>query len=221
MSQNSWNRFRSPRRASTCRRSCETRRCTASYIPCRRKRCRELPRKPSPRRSSGGVLLRALSSVLVHAALRKHDLQHQQHGSSDDTTIGHIEVRPDVTADVKVQEVRHLAADDPVPEVSDRAAKNERQADSRCGQRMIALPEKISNNPEREAREADEQSGAPLRRGIGEESERRPPIVYVRDLEKSRNDCDCIVRRQSALNYDLGDAVEQNRCHRDGHMHPA
>src|SRR5215831_13579696 len=75
------------------------------------------------RRTSTAVILPAAS-----AALTEQPVPDQQRRADGDRRIGGVEGREVIPARVQQHEVHHVAEDDPVPQVAERTAEDEREA---------------------------------------------------------------------------------------------
>src|SRR6516162_4516605 len=58
------------------------------------------------------------------AGFGEQNFRHEQNRADDDGTVGNVEVRPTVTADVEVQEIHYTSCHHAVPKVSGRSTQN-------------------------------------------------------------------------------------------------
>lgn len=70
-------------------------------------------------------------SVSRALGLREQDFDHEQGCSDHDRAVGKIKDWPLILAHVEEQEIDHTPASHTIPEISERAAKDQRERDTR------------------------------------------------------------------------------------------
>jgi len=84
--------------------------------------------------------MKLLNRFFVGGSPGKENLNDEQSGPANNGAIGNVESWPLVSADVEQQEIHNPSIKQAVPEISDRAAENERQTDPRGGHGVTVTP---------------------------------------------------------------------------------
>ena len=127
-------------------------------------------------------LLRAPFDGSESRAAMPEAVENHQRGSHGDRRIGDVECRKRPSIIVEQQEVHHLAQHDPVAEVADRAAEDQREAGA--VDRAAAALQQPRDQDDRGHRDRHEQPALPAARA-GAEAERGAVVVREDEAEKA------------------------------------
>src|SRR5262249_7142449 len=148
----------------------------------------------------------------LRGAGRPKAVEDQQPGPHGNRGIGEVE-RPEVPAErVKVEEIHDVPESDAIPQVAERAAKDQREA---CGEQPLARMPREHHDDERRRsdRDADEEQPLPAP-GVGEEAERRAAVVSEDKVEESGDLAD-LAEAQAGADCALAHLVRYHDERRD------
>ena len=119
-----------------------------------------------------------------------------------------------ITAHVEVQEVHHAAMDQPVKQIADGAAQNQRQSHPGAPRLGLVTPQQHQYHAQRHRRKGNQQRGFQLGRGIGKHAEGRAAVLHVGEAEQPRDDRPDLVQRNAPFDDGLGGLVkrEHRQC---------
>src|ERR1700739_3612916 len=115
------------------------------------------------------------------------DLGYQHQRPYHDGAVGHIERRPVISPHREVEEVHHVSFQQPVPQIPQGAAHDERQSDAGGGHGVAVLPQQRRHHQQRDEREKDQHGHLPVGRRIREQPERSSAILHVGQAEEARD----------------------------------
>src|SRR2546428_10927404 len=141
-------------------------------------------------------------------------LEDQQPRADRDGGIGDVERRPMPAEGMEIEEVDHLAEAQPVDEVAERPAQDQRQPAAKHRLRRRAQKQHADDDGGDE-RENDEQRRLPAGR-VGEKAERRALVEYQDQGEEAAQRSP-LAGREAAEHGPFGDLVfdDDRRCRRE------
>ncbi len=153
---------------------------------------------------------------IARLGLEEH-LEHQERDPDHDPAIGHVEGRPDITAEQpEIEEVDDLAVAQAVREIADRAA--EHAADRRRRQPVPRL-----DSPQEDQQQHDRQQPGPEEEGLTDllrqrrqEAEGAPRIANVGQVEEARDDGQLLTVGKSVQDPLLGPLIDGEGQREDG-----
>src|SRR5204862_2016738 len=83
--------------------------------------------------------LRPAARPLLVRRLTEQDLGYQEDSADHNRAVGHVECRPMIGTEIKIEEVHYVAAEQPVPQIANCSAQNERQAHARGTHHVAVL----------------------------------------------------------------------------------
>src|SRR5208337_3306211 len=150
--------------------------------------------------------------------LCEQDFKHQQPRSHHNRAVGHIEGRPLVWANIEEEKIHDVPADQAVPQIADRAAQNQRQADSGGGQAVAVFPEQEGDDQQRNYRKQNQQADFPFGGRIRKNTKRRARVFSVNNAKKSWDDRNAVMQGKAVRDRPLGGTIESDDERRDQKM---
>jgi len=149
---------------------------------------------------------RVFSVCLEHVKKRKAD-------ADSDKAVGDIESGPVITGPVDVEKVYHFAVRDPVDEVADGAAEDERKRGDEPGGIVAQAFEHEDDKADGDDGNADQKRQPKNFVSTGKNSERRPGIAHIGEIKKTVDDRNRVVQWHRPVDDDLCQLIEKDDRH--------
>ena len=126
-----------------------------------------------------------------------------------DGTVRNVKGRPVKVPDVEIEEIGHLSESDPIDQIADGSAEDHGKSTGQMRMRCRRFEVKPQDQAHCQKGKEQKHHTAQTRIRTGQETERTPGILNVREVEKTGNDRNGMIQRQVSQNQHLGELIEQ------------